>query len=171
MPSPALLDPTKERTLLLVKPDGYLRGQTGEVLSRIERKGYVLRGLKVKMADPQLLAEHYAEHVDQHYYEGLEKYMMTGPVVAVVVEGDDVIQGLRAMAGSTNPSLAAPGTIRGDLGRDWGDGTVQNVVHTSDSPASAAREIALWFPELEPEEEPEDEDAEETVAAEDVEEA
>lgn len=153
MPTPDLLDASKEHTLLLVKPDGYRRGQTGEVLRRIERKGYVLKGLKIKMATSELLREHYAEHVDRHFYPELEGYMMSGPVVAVVVEGDRVIESLRSMAGATNPTLAAPGTIRGDMGRDWGTGNIENVVHCSDSPTSAIREIALWFPEFEYEEE------------------
>lgn len=148
MTTPELMDPNKEHTLLLVKPDGFARGLTGEVLRRIEAKGYVLTGLKVRYADEELLAEHYAEHADKHFYADLVEYMLSGPVAAVVVEGDRVIEGLRIMAGATNPTLAAPGTIRGDLGRDWGGDQILNIVHTSDSPTSAVREISLWFPEL-----------------------
>ncbi len=148
MPTPDLLDPEKEHTLLLIKPDGYRRGLIGEVLRRIENKGFVLKGLKIKQASPELLAEHYEEHVDRHYYQSLADYMASGPLVAVVVEGDRAIESVRLMCGATNPVLAAPGTIRGDFGRDWGNDAMENIVHSSDSPTSAIREIALWFPEL-----------------------
>lgn len=148
MPTPDLLDPELEHSLVLIKPDGYRRGLTGEVLKRIETKGYVLRGLKVKMATVELLTEHYTEHKDKHFFKDLVEYMTSGPIVAVVVEGNRVVEGLRALTGATNPTLAAPGSIRGDLGRDWGGSAVQNVVHASDSATSADREIALWFPEL-----------------------
>ncbi len=148
MPTPDLLDPNKEHTLLLVKPDGFARGLTGEVLRRIEAKGYVLKGLKIKKASEVLLAEHYEEHQGRPFYPDMLDYMMEGPVVAVVVEGDRVIEGVRNMVGATNPTLAAAGTIRGDLGRAWGTEAVQNIVHASDSETSAIREIALWFPEL-----------------------
>ena len=148
MPTPDLLDPEKEHTLVLVKPDAYRRGLTGEILRRIEAKGYVLKGLKVKKASSELLAEHYVEHMVASFFASLIVYMSSGPLVAVVVEGDRVIEGFRTMMGATNPTLAAPGTIRGDLGRDWNTSAVQNVVHGSDSPTSADREIALWFPEL-----------------------
>lgn len=148
MPTPDLLDPNKEHTLVLVKPDGFARGLTGEVLRRIEAKGYVLKGLKIKKASKELLEEHYAEHRDQHFFPGMVEFMSSGPLVAIVVEGDRVIEGMRILMGTTNPTLAAPGTIRGDLGRDRGSNHVENVVHGSDSPTSAEREIALWFPEL-----------------------
>lgn len=148
MPSPDLLNPEKQHTLVLIKPDGYNRGLTGEVLRRIEAKGYKLVGLKIKKASPELLAEHYIEHQGKHFFNDLVAVMSAGPLVAVVVEGDRVIEGVRTMMGATNPTLAAPGTIRGDLGRDWGTSAVQNIVHGSDSPTSADREIALWFPEL-----------------------
>lgn len=149
MPTPELLDAEKEHCLVLVKPDGYKRGLTGEVLRRIEARGYVLKGLKVKYATKELLAAHYEEHVDRHFYPSLEAYMMSGPIVAVIVEGDRVVEGVRTMVGATNPTAAAAGTIRGDLGRAWPGDTVENVVHASDSPTSAVREIAIWFPELE----------------------
>lgn len=148
MPTPDLLDDSKEHSLVLIKPDGYERGLTGEVLRRIEAKGYVLKGLKIKKAKRDLLEQHYFEHKDKHFFNDLVKYMSRGPIVAVVVEGDRVIEGMRSMIGSTNPTLAAPGTIRGDLGRDWGSPSVENIVHASDNNTSAAREIALWFPEL-----------------------
>lgn len=137
-----------ERTLILVKPDGYRRGLTGEVLRRIEAKGYTLVALDVRTADTDLLAQHYAEHVGKPFYQPLVEFMLSGPVVAVVAEGQRVIEGFRALAGKTDPTEALPGTIRGDLGRDWGLKVQQNLVHGSDSPESAAREIGLWFPNL-----------------------
>lgn len=149
MPTPDLLDPTKEHTLVLIKPDGFARGLTGEILRRIEAKGYVLKGLKIKKASRELLTEHYVEHRGQPFFEDLLGFMSEGPIVAVVVEGDRVVEGVRSLMGATNPTLAAPGTIRGDLGRDWKTPALHNLVHGSDSLTSAAREIALWFPELE----------------------
>jgi nucleoside-diphosphate kinase len=140
--------PQPERTLVLVKPDGVSRGLSGEVLRRIEAKGYRLVALQLRTATPELLADHYAEHVGKPFYEPLVRFMLSGPVVAAVAEGQRVIEGFRALAGATDPTGAAPGTIRGDLGRDWGLAVQQNLVHGSDSPESAAREIGLWFPEL-----------------------
>jgi nucleoside-diphosphate kinase len=137
-----------ERTLVLVKPDGVRRGLSGEVLRRIEAKGYVLAAVELRTATPDLLAEHYAEHVGKPFYDPLVEFMLSGPVLAVVAEGERVIEGFRALAGTTDPSTAAPGTIRGDLGRDWGLKVQQNLVHGSDAPDSAAREIGLWFPAL-----------------------
>ncbi|MDR2255930.1 MAG: nucleoside-diphosphate kinase [Arthrobacter sp.] len=134
-----------ERTLVLVKPDGVKRHLTGEILSRIERKGYDVVELKQLTASRELLEQHYAEHVGKPFYEPLVEFMMSGPVVAVVLEGNRVIEGFRSLAGTTEPTLAAPGTIRGDLGRDWGLKVQQNLVHGSDSPESAAREIGIWF--------------------------
>lgn len=135
-----------ERTLVLVKPDGVRRGLTGEVLRRIEAKGYTIVALQLRVADQALLARHYAEHEGKPFYPPLLEFMGSGPVVAAVVEGQRVIEGFRALAGATDPTAAAPGTIRGDLGRDWGLAVQQNLVHGSDSAESAAREIALWFP-------------------------
>jgi nucleoside-diphosphate kinase len=135
-----------ERTLVLVKPDGVSRGLTGEVIRRIEAKGYRLVALELRTATPELLAEHYAEHQGKPFYEPLVEFMLSGPVVAMVAEGQRVIEGFRALAGATDPTVALPGTIRGDLGRDWGLKVQQNLVHGSDSPVSARREIALWFP-------------------------
>jgi nucleoside-diphosphate kinase len=135
-----------ERTLVLVKPDGVRRRLTGEVLRRIETKGYALVALDLRVAGRDLLEQHYAEHVGKPFYLSLVEFMSSGPVAAAVFEGERVIEGFRSLAGSTEPTLAPPGTIRGDLGRDWGTAVQQNLVHGSDSPASAAREIAIWFP-------------------------
>ena len=140
--------PTLERTLVLVKPDGVRRGLTGEVLRRIEAKGYALVALELRAAGDDVLAAHYAEHEGKPFYGPLLEFMASGPVVAVVVEGQRCIEGFRSLAGTTDPTTAAPGTIRGDLGRDWGLKVQQNLVHGSDSPESAAREIGIWFPHL-----------------------
>lgn len=137
-----------QRTLILVKPDAVRRGLTGEVLRRIEAKGYTLVAAELRTADDDLLAAHYAEHQGKPFFAALVEFMKSGPVLAVVAEGQRVIEGFRSLAGSTEPTAAAPGTIRGDLGRDWGSAVVQNLVHGSDSPESAAREIGLWFPAL-----------------------
>jgi nucleoside-diphosphate kinase len=134
-----------EETLILVKPDGVARNLTGEILRRIEAKGYSLVDVKLIEPDRSLLAAHYAEHEGKPFYEPLVEFMESGPVVAFRVAGNRVIEGFRALAGTTDPSTAAPGTIRGDLGRDWGLKVQQNLVHGSDSPESAARELALWF--------------------------
>jgi nucleoside-diphosphate kinase len=134
-----------ERTLVLVKPDGVRRGLTGEVIRRIEAKGYTLVRLELRDATQDLLAAHYAEHEGKPFYEPLVAFMLSGPVVAMVVEGERVIEGFRALAGATDPTVALPGTIRGDLGRDWGLAVQQNIVHGSDSPESAQREIKIWF--------------------------
>ena len=137
-----------ERTLILVKPDGVRRGLSGEVLRRVEAKGYTLVAVQLRTADDDVLAEHYAEHEGKPFYGPLVEFMKSGPVLAVVAEGERVIEGFRSLAGTTDPTTAAPGTIRGDLGRDWGLKVQQNLVHGSDSAESAAREIALWFPAL-----------------------
>ena len=138
---------TTERTLVLVKPDGVARGLTGQVLARIEAKGYRLVDLRLLHAERSVLEQHYAEHRGKPFFEPLVEFMLGGPVVAAVVEGHRVIEGFRSLAGTTEPTTAAPGTIRGDHGRDWGLKVQQNIVHGSDSPESAAREIAIWFPE------------------------
>ncbi|GGL77110.1 nucleoside-diphosphate kinase [Glutamicibacter protophormiae] len=134
-----------ERTLILVKPDGVKRGLTGQIIARIEAKGYTIAELKQVSATRELLAQHYAEHEGKPFYEPLVEFMLSGPVVAIVAEGHAVITGFRSLAGTTDPTTAAPGTIRGDLGRDWGLKVQQNLVHGSDSPESAAREIGIWF--------------------------
>ncbi|PZR55354.1 nucleoside-diphosphate kinase [Xylanimonas oleitrophica] len=140
--------PAVERTLVLVKPDGVRRGLSGEVLRRIEAKGYTLAAVQLLTATPELLSQHYAEHVGKPFYQPLVDFMLSGPTLAVVAEGQRVIEGFRSLAGTTDPTTAAPGTIRGDLARDWGTSVLQNIVHGSDSPESAEREIALWFPSL-----------------------
>ena len=136
-----------EKTLILVKPDGVSRGLVGEVISRIEAKGYAIDALRMLNADRNLLEQHYAEHVGKVFYEPLVEFMMSGPIVAIVASGNRVIEGFRSLAGATDPTVAAPGTIRGDLARDQGTKVVQNIVHGSDSPESAAREIQIFFPQ------------------------
>jgi nucleoside-diphosphate kinase len=135
-----------ERTLILVKPDGVARGLTGEILRRVEAKGYRVVALELRTATPQLLAEHYAEHQGKPFYQPLVDFMLSGPIVAAIAEGSRVVEGFRALAGATDPTAALPGTIRGDLGRDWGVAVQKNIVHGSDSRESAVREIGLWFP-------------------------
>ena len=137
-----------ERSLVLVKPDAFERGLSGEVLRRIEAKGYVLVTLSVFIPDRERLARHYAAHEGKPFYEPLLDFMSSGKVTAAVIEGERCIEGFRALAGATDPTVALPGTIRGDLGRDWGTKVQQNIVHGSDSPQSSAREIGIWFPEL-----------------------
>ena len=137
-----------QRSLVLVKPDGVRRGLVGEVVRRIEAKGYTLAAVELREASQELLAEHYAEHAGKPFLAPLVEFMGSGPVLAVVAEGHRAIEGFRSLAGATDPTVAAPGTIRGDLGRDWGLKVIQNLVHGSDSEESAAREIALWFPAL-----------------------
>ena len=134
-----------ERTLVLIKPDGVKRNLIGEIISRCERKGYKVVNLKLTEPTRELLAAHYAEHEGKSFYEPLMEFMSSGPVVAIALEGQRVIEGFRSIAGSTEPTMAAPGTIRGDLGRDWGTTVVQNLVHGSDSVESAERELNIWF--------------------------
>jgi nucleoside-diphosphate kinase len=134
-----------QATLVLIKPDGVRRNLVGEIISRLEAKGYVVADLRLVHAPRELLAQHYAEHEGKPFYEPLVEFMLSGPVVAIRLEGNRVIEGFRSLAGATDPTTAAPGTIRGDLGRDWGLKVQQNLVHGSDSEESAARELALWF--------------------------
>jgi nucleoside-diphosphate kinase len=136
---------SSQQTLILVKPDGVKRGLVGEVIARVERKGYKVSNLKMLTADRALLAKHYAEHEGKPFYEPLLEFMMSGPIVAMVAEGERVIEGFRKLAGTTDPTTAEPGTIRGDLARDMGTKVVQNIVHGSDSPESAEREIKIFF--------------------------
>ena len=138
----------QERTLVLVKPDGVRRSLVGEVIARIERKGYAISGVKMIQPDRATLALHYAEHEGKPFYEPLLEFMLSGPVVAIIAEGNRVIEGFRKLAGATDPTTAEPGTIRGDLARDQGTKVVQNIVHGSDSVESATREISIFFPEL-----------------------
>jgi len=135
-----------ERTLILVKPDGVRRGLVGEVIRRIESKGYKIAALRMLTADKDLLANHYLEHQGKPFYEPLIEFMSSGPIVAMIAEGQRVIEGFRSLAGATDPTLASPGSIRGDLARDQGTKVVQNIVHGSDSVESAQREIKIFFP-------------------------
>lgn len=136
---------TTEETLVLIKPDGVARSLSGEILRRIEAKGYSIVDIRMLQAERSLLAAHYAEHEGKPFYEPLVEFMESGPIVAIRVAGNRVIEGFRSLAGTTDPTTAAPGTIRGDLARDWGLKVQQNLVHGSDSPESAERELALWF--------------------------
>lgn len=134
-----------QRTLVLLKPDAVRRGLVGEIIGRIERKAdWSIAALELRTLDRSVLEQHYAEHVGRPFYEPLVEFMASGPVVALVVEGERVIEGVRALAGPTDPLAAAPGSIRGDFG------TVvrENLVHASDSEESAARELKLFFPDL-----------------------
>ncbi|MFP5251183.1 MAG: nucleoside-diphosphate kinase [Actinomycetes bacterium] len=134
-----------QSTLVLIKPDGVQRQLTGAILARIEAKGYRVADLRMVPPERALLEEHYAEHEGKPFFEPLVEFMLSGPSVAIRLEGDRVIEGFRSLAGTTDPTTAAPGTIRGDLGRDWGLKVQQNLVHGSDSAESAERELALWF--------------------------
>ena len=134
-----------QQTLVLIKPDGVKRNLIGEIISRLEAKGYVVADLKKFTPSKDLLHAHYAEHEGKPFFEPLIEFMSSGDVVAIKLEGNRVIEGFRSLAGATDPTVALPGTIRGDLGRDWGLKVQQNLVHGSDSEESAARELALWF--------------------------
>jgi nucleoside-diphosphate kinase len=130
-----------ERTLVLIKPDALERGLAGEILSRFERRGLELREAKLIHVDENLATEHYAEHVDKPFYAELIEFITSSPTLAFVLEGEGAIAVVRTTMGATNPADAAPGTVRGDLALSMPD----NLVHGSDSPESAEREIALWF--------------------------
>jgi nucleoside-diphosphate kinase len=132
-----------ERTLVLVKPDAMRRALAGEILSRLERRGLEVRAARLLTVDRSLAEEHYAEHTEKPFFGELVDFITSGPTLALVVEGEDAIGTVRTTMGATNPADAAPGTIRGDLSLSMPD----NLVHGSDSPESAEREIALWFPD------------------------
>ncbi len=133
-----------ERTLILVKPDAFSRNLTGEIIARFERKGLRLVALKLATIARDLAERHYAEHEGKSFYEELVQFIISGPLVAMVLEGDHAIQAARQVIGATNPLEASPGSIRGDYAIEVGT----NMVHGSDAPESAAREVALFFPEL-----------------------
>jgi nucleoside-diphosphate kinase len=133
-----------ERTLVLIKPDALRRGLLGEILGRFERKGLAIEALVLRGMDAALADQHYAEHVDKAFYPPLKDFMTGGPLVAAVLSGDQAIEVVRALVGATDGRKAAAGTIRGDLSLS----NRENLVHASDSPDSAKRELALWFPEL-----------------------
>lgn len=132
-----------ERTLVLVKPDGVQRGLIGTVIKRFEDKGFQIAGLKLMMVTEALAREHYREHVGKGFFDGLLSFITSSPVAAIAVDGEGVIGIVRQMMGETNPSKASPGTIRGDFGVDFG----LNIVHGSDGPESAERELSLFFDE------------------------
>lgn len=134
-----------ERTFVMVKPDGVQRGLVGEIIRRIEAKGLKIVAMKMSVISQETARKHYAEHVGKKFFDDLVGFITSGPSVSMVIEGKGAISAMRKMNGSTNPAEAMPGTIRGDLGIETG----RNVVHASDSPASASREIALHFSESE----------------------
>lgn len=134
-----------ERTFVMVKPGGVERGLAGEVMRRFEQRGYKLRGAKLLKVSTKLAKEHYAEHKDRPFFGELIDGITRSPVLAMVIEGESAVAVARTMIGATNPVDSAPGTIRGDLATEMGE----NIVHGSDSPASAKREIALWFDKAE----------------------
>jgi nucleoside-diphosphate kinase len=136
--------PTGERSLVLIKPDAVRRGLVGEILGRFERKGLVVEQLVLRSMDAGLADQHYADHLEKAFYPPLKAFMTSGPLVALVLAGDEVIEVVRAMIGSTDGRKAAAGTVRGDLSLS----NRENLVHASDSPESAKRELALWFPDL-----------------------
>jgi nucleoside-diphosphate kinase len=133
-----------ERTLVLIKPDAVRRGLIGEVISRFERKGLAIDAMRQRTMDAALADEHYAEHVGKAFYPPLKEFMTGGPLVSMILSGDQAVEVVRALTGVTDGRKAAPGTIRGDFSLS----NRENLVHASDSPESAKREIALWFPEL-----------------------
>lgn len=131
-----------ERTLVLVKPDGVRRGLIGEVIARIEAKGYRLLALELRTIDRATAEEHYGEHVDKPFYGELVDFITSGPLVAMCVEGEESVRGMRQLMGATDPLEAAPGSIRGDHATAIGE----NIVHGADSPESARRELGIFFP-------------------------
>jgi nucleoside-diphosphate kinase len=133
-----------DRTLILVKPDAFARGLTGQIIARFERKGLRIVALRAMTVSRELGERHYAEHAERPFYGELVEFITSGPIVAMVLEGADAVAAARQVIGATNPLEAAPGSIRGDYAIELG----QNMVHGSDSPESAAREAALFFPEL-----------------------
>jgi nucleoside-diphosphate kinase len=133
-----------QRTLVLLKPDAVRRGLVGEILARFEAKGLSLVAMELRTVDAALADQHYAEHVAKDFYPPLRDFVTSGPLVAAVLEGDEAVEVVRAINGATDGRKAAPGTIRGDLSLS----NRENLVHGSDSPESAAREIAIWFPDI-----------------------
>jgi nucleoside-diphosphate kinase len=136
--------PGLQRTLVLLKPDTVRRGLAGEVLARFEAKGLRLVAMDLRRADAETADRHYAEHVGKEFYPALRDFVTGGPLVAMVLEGDEAVAVVRALAGATDGRRAAPGTIRGDFSLS----NRENLVHGSDSPESAEREIGIWFPDL-----------------------
>ncbi|NBG88502.1 nucleoside-diphosphate kinase [Isachenkonia alkalipeptolytica] len=132
-----------ERTFVMIKSDGVQRGLVGDILTRIEKKGYRLIKAELKQPDRNTVEAHYAEHKDRPYFQSLVSFILEGPVMAIVVEGENIIKVMRLMIGDKNPGKAIPGTIRGDYAKD----TTRNLIHGADSIESAQREIAIWFPD------------------------
>jgi nucleoside-diphosphate kinase len=133
-----------DRTLILIKPDAFARNLTGEIIARFERKGLRLVAMKLMTMSPELAAQHYAEHEGKGFYEELVSFITSGPLVAMVLEGEQAVVAARQVIGATNPVEANTGSIRGDYAIEVG----QNMVHGSDAPESSAREVALFFPDL-----------------------
>ena len=136
-------DAAMERTLILIKPDAFARGLTGEIIARFERKGLTIAALRGMTVSRELAQVHYAEHAERPFFGELVDFITSGPIVAMVLGGSEAVQAARQVIGATNPLEAAPGSIRGDYALEVG----RNMVHGSDSPSSAEREIALFFPE------------------------
>jgi nucleoside-diphosphate kinase len=133
-----------ERTLILIKPDGVQRRLVGEVIRRIERKGFTITAMELRSIDRATAEQHYAEHTERPFFGDLVEFITSAPLVAMCVEGDSAITGMRQIMGATNPIEAAPGSIRGEFATEIGE----NIVHGSDSPESASRELGIFFPEL-----------------------
>jgi nucleoside-diphosphate kinase len=131
----------QERTLILVKPDALQRGLAGEIITRFERRGLRIVGMRLLQVDREMAHQHYAEHVGKGFFEGLVNYITSSPIIAIVFEGTNAVAASRQLMGSTRPTEAAPGTIRADFGLEVG----RNLVHGSDSPESAEREIGIFF--------------------------
>ncbi len=133
-----------EKTLVLVKPDGVKKHICGEIIARFERKGLAIHAIKMMQVPAELAKKHYAEHEGKGFFQDLIDFITSGPVLAMVIEGENAVKAVRQINGATNPLEAVPGSIRGDFATSIDE----NVVHASDAPETAAREIALWFPEL-----------------------
>lgn len=142
--SPPANDPAAERTLVLIKPDALRRGLVGEIIGRFERKGLDIEAMVLRTMDAALADQHYAEHLEKKFYPPLKEFMTSGPLVALILSGDQAIEAVRTMVGATDGRKAAAGTVRGDLSLS----NRENLVHASDSADSAKREIGLWFPEV-----------------------
>jgi nucleoside-diphosphate kinase len=142
--NPPASDPAAERTLVLIKPDAVRRGLVGEIIGRFERKGLGIESMVLRTMDAALADQHYAEHLEKGFYPPLKEFMTSGPLVALILSGDQAIEVVRTMVGATDGRKAAAGTVRGDLSLS----NRENLVHASDSADSAKREIGLWFPEL-----------------------
>jgi len=137
--------PDLQRTFVMIKPDAFARGLSGEIVGRLEARGFVLRGMRLMRVTEELADRHYEEHIGKPFYPELVEFITSGPVVAMAIEGLGAVATVRSMMGATNPLDSAPGTIRGDYALDLG----RNVVHGSDAPSSAARELAIFFTDSE----------------------